>query len=245
MTSLSAPELFLLSFATLFTSGFAAVLGQGGGIMLFALLSIYFDLPLLIALHGVVQIFSNSSRAALALPNIKWRIINPILLGTLLGAIAISLILPRSNWQWMQSVIGAYILLVTWRGGISIRSNIPGMLFISGLFQGALGLLLGATGPLTSALLFSKGLAKDSIVASNAVIMTTSHIIKVILLYTLGVGLWQHVNALVTLSLAAVIGSFIGTHIRHKIAAERFAFLFKWLLTILALRLLLSGMSFL
>lgn len=113
MTSLSAPELFLLSFATLFTSGFAAVLGQGGGIMLFALLSIYFDLPLLIALHGVVQIFSNSSRAALALPNIKWRIIYPILLGTILGAIAISLILPRSNWQWMQSVIGAYILLVT------------------------------------------------------------------------------------------------------------------------------------
>lgn len=244
MLSLSALDILALTIATIFTSGFAAALGQGGGLMLFAILAIYFELPLLITLHGVIQIFSNSSRAALALPHIQWRLVAPILIGTVLGAIAITPALAQTNWSGMQAIMGAYILLLTWQPRLSITIKIPGTMLVTGLLQGSLGMLLGATGPLTNALLLSKGIAKDSIVASNAVIMTTSHIIKVMLFAALGVSVWLYLDVLIILSAAAILGSYIGTRIRHKLSARLFGLLFKWLLSALALRMLLLGMPF-
>ncbi len=235
----------MLALATVFTSGFAAVLGQGGGLMLFALLAIYIDLPLLIAIHAVIQISSNSSRAVLAIGHIQWKVISPIVIGTILGAILITPALEHTNWQWMQPIMGIYILYLTWGTSISLPRSLPNALFGTGLLQGSMGMLLGATGPLTNALLLAKGLTKDAIVASNAVIMSTSHIIKVILFSVLGVSLWDHLNLLLILSAAAVLGSFLGNKIRGKVPDRIFDLLFKGLLTLLALRMVLLNLSFL
>ncbi|MFY0642199.1 MAG: sulfite exporter TauE/SafE family protein [Bermanella sp.] len=247
MLDLSSPDLLLLALATIITSGFAAVLGQGGGLMLFALLSVYIDLPLLIAIHAVIQMSSNSSRAVFALPHIRWKLISPILIGTIIGAILITPALEHTNWQWMQPIMGAYILYLTWKSSLplSMTFTVPGALFSSGLLQGSLGMLLGATGPLSNALLVAKGLTKDTIVASNAVIMSTSHLIKIILFSLLGISLWADIELLILLSSAAILGSFIGNKLRSGLPEYKFNILFKALLTLLALRMMLLNIPFL
>ena len=240
MPDLSSADIALLSIATLFTSGFAAVLGQGGGLMLFALLAIYIQPPLLIALHAVIQMFSNSSRAALALPHINWGIILPIILGTLVGAALITPAVEQTNWQWMQPIMGLYILYLIWGAAISMPFTLPAPMFSTGLLQGSLGMVLGATGPLANALLLSKGLNKNAIVASNAVIMSISHMSKIVLFGLLGITLWEHLSLLITLSCAAILGSYLGSHIRGRLSEPVFTNLFKGLLTLLALRMVLS-----
>ncbi|NVK39057.1 MAG: sulfite exporter TauE/SafE family protein [Gammaproteobacteria bacterium] len=235
--------LLFLTLATIGTSGFAAIIGQGGGLILFAILAIYIDLPVLIALHAVIQLVSNSSRAALALPHIHWPVIRPILMGIIIGAIIITPLLENINWQWMTPLMGLYILYMTWGKKIKLPFSLPFPLVSTGLLQGSLGMALGATGPLTNALLLAKGLSKDAIVASNAVIMSLSHLMKIILFTLLGISLLEFALPLVFLCVAAILGSYLGSHLRSKIPEHQFMWLFKIILTVLAIRLTLSNLS--
>lgn len=233
-------QLALLILATIFTSGFAAVLGQGGGLILFALLAMYIDLPLLIAIHAVVQTSSNGSRALLALEHVNWHIIRPIILGTIVGAIVITPILGVTNWHYMEPIMGLYILYLTWGAGIAFPLKIPFSFFGSGILQGSLGMLLGATGPLSNALLLAKGLSKHTIVSSNAVIMSVSHLMKIILFTLVGVSLSEHIFILVLLCAGAILGSFIGSKIRGNVPDKTFKLLFKGILTLLSIKMVLQ-----
>jgi len=108
-----------------------------------------------------------------------------------------------------------------------------------GFLQGSLGMALGATGPLGNALLFSKGLNKESIVASNAVIMLLSHLIKILFFTLMGVQLLNQTQLLLFLCIAATAGSFVGTYLRKKVPEKIFFPIFKGLLTLLAIRMFL------
>jgi hypothetical protein len=46
---------------------------MGGGIIFFALLNLFFDLPTSIALHALVQLMSNGSRVILYFKSVKKR----------------------------------------------------------------------------------------------------------------------------------------------------------------------------
>lgn len=238
MIELSGIEIILLTTAALLTSSLAAVIGQGGGLMLFALLALYFDAPLLIAFHAVVQLFSNASRAVFAMPHINWRLILPIILGTLIGAALVTPFVAQFNWHWVEALMGAYILYLIWGGRFFVAFKLPKPMFSIGLIQGSLGMILGATGPLGNALLFAKGLKKDAIIASNAVIMSVSHASKIVLFTLLNVSLWPNLPLLALLSTSAILGSYLGNKIRHHLSEKVFRILFEFIITILALRMI-------
>ena len=225
-----------LGIFTLLTSGFPAVLGQGGGLMLMGVLATVIPPNAIIPFHGIIQAASNGSRAFLALKHIQWNIILPIVLGTIFGALFVSPLINFINWQWMQILIGLFILWSVWGKGISLSIPAP----ILGLVQGSLGVLLGATGPLGNAYLLKKGLDKHGIIASNAVIMFTSHLIKVFVFFMIGVQLQEYWLLILWLSAAAIIGSFIGNHLRDKLNDKIFFTLFKALLTLLAINMIIK-----
>jgi uncharacterized membrane protein YfcA len=224
------------------------MLGQGGGIMLMAVLPGFVPAPALIGIHSVVQATSNGSRACLSYKEINWPIIWPVAIGTVIGASLILPLIPLVNWQWMQGVIAFYILWLTWGKFISLPKLLTlksafrfklGQPFIRlGVLQGSLGMALGATGPLGNALLLSKGLSKDAIVASNAVIMLISHLVKILFFSMLGLHFFDHALLLLSLCVAAIIGSLIGSRFRNHLPEKIFFPLFKGLLTLLALRML-------
>lgn len=58
--------LALIALITFATSAFAAILGQGGGLMLMGVLSTTIPAAILIPFHGTVQAASNGSRAFFA-----------------------------------------------------------------------------------------------------------------------------------------------------------------------------------
>jgi len=230
--TLSAP-LFIAAF---FTSALAAVLGQGGGLMLMGVLGTTIPSHVIVPFHGIIQAASNSSRAFLALKSIQWPIITPILAGTVIGAVIIAPIIPMINWSWAQLAIGLFILWSVW--GPSLRLSLPAM--ILGFFQGSLGILLGATGPLSNSYLLNKSLGKHEIVASNAVIMFVSHLIKVCVFLILGTQLNDYWTVIGMLCIAAIFGSFVGHRLRGRLNDRVFFFLFKAMLTLLALNMLIT-----
>ncbi len=237
-------EWSLLILFTAFTSAFAAILGQGGGLLLMGVLAGFMPAPVLISAHAVVQASSNGSRAFLARQSINWAIITPVTFGIIIGAVIIMPFIPVLNWHWMQGIIALYIIWLTWGQKISLPSALKvnlkhGNAFIKlGFLQGSLGMALGATGPLGNALLLSKGLNKEAIVASNAVIMLLSHLVKIFFFSLMGVQLWHYAELLSYLCLAAILGSYVGSFFRKKLPEKIFFPLFKILLTGLAIRML-------
>ena len=238
-------DIVYLTLMTTLTSAFAAILGQGGGLLLMGILAGFVPAPALIAVHAVVQASSNGSRAYLAHKHINWPIILPVAVGIVLGASLILPFVPVLNWQWMQGIIALYILWLTWGHLLNLPKSsttglTPGLPFIKlGFLQGGLGMALGATGPLGNALLLSKGLNKESIVASNAVIMLLSHLIKILFFSVMGIQLLDHAQLLLFLCIAATVGSFVGSYFRKNVPERIFFPVFKGLLTLLAIRMFL------
>ncbi len=233
--------LTLLAIAALLTSAFTAALGQGGGLMLMPVLAGAVPSTALIPVHGFIQTISNGSRALLILDHVHWPTLKPILWGILIGSVALLPLVSVVNWTWMQAFIGVFILYLTWGGSLQF-SNLklisPAGFFILGLVQGGLGMIVGATGPLGSALLLRKGLNKDQIVATNACIMLSTHILKVVLFAGLGIAIWEFWPLLLCMSIAAIAGSYLGNALRHYINERLFVVLFKTILTLLALRMI-------
>ena len=238
-------DIYLLALITLFTSTFAAIMGQGGGLMLMGVLAGSVPTSSLIAVHGIIQASSNGSRAVIAKKHIHWPILVPIALGILLGAVFIVPLIPVLNWQWMQGVIAFYILWLTWghllpkQGWNLLKTKSSQALFKLGLLQGGLGMALGATGPLGNALLLNMGLKKEAIIATNALVMFLSHLVKVIFFSAMGVQLIQHTQLLIWLSVAAIAGSYLGSFFRQRLPESIFLPLFKAVLTLLAIRMLI------
>lgn len=237
-------ELSILTLAALLTSAFTAALGQGGGLILMPVLAGSVPGSALIPVHGFIQAVSNGSRALLILNHVHWPSLKPILIGVLIGSLALIPFIAHIDWHWMQAFIGLFILYLTWGKGLQFSHfrwiSSRGFFFL-GLVQGGLGMAVGATGPLGSALLLRKGLSKDQIVATNACIMLSTHILKVVLFTSIGIAIWEFWPILLCMSLAAIAGSYLGNMIRDKINEPLFAKLFKGLLTLLAVRMILMS----
>ncbi len=227
---------------------------------------------LLIPVHGCIQIVSNSSRALCSWHHIHKRILLPVLLGTGLGAGIALPLLQQVNWDWMQTIIGLFILYLTWgkaftwpriklrnkpvpqnkeqcpaielperqhrKIGRWLQTYLPFPFVTLGIFQGSLGMLLGATGPLGSALLLKEKLDKNALVSTNAMIMFISHTVKVALFTMMGFSIVTEIDLVVSLSCAAILGSFCGTRLRIKMNEKLFMRAFRLVLTILALRMI-------
>ena len=89
-------ETVILILAAFTTSAISAVIGMGGGIILLGIMAIMIpEGYMVIALHGIIQLFSNTTRTYIFKEHLKNDIIKEFLKGAILGLIlsAISIIL--------------------------------------------------------------------------------------------------------------------------------------------------------
>ena len=69
---LELSHLIILAISALITSSISAVLGMGGGIILLCIMAIIIPQGyMVIALHGVIQLFSNTTRTYIFRNHIK------------------------------------------------------------------------------------------------------------------------------------------------------------------------------
>lgn len=100
-----------LTAAALLTSALSAVVGMGGGIALLAVMAALLPATVVVPLHGVVQLFSNGTRAF-----VMWREVNrqvfalymlPSVAGVVLGArLYVGDALP-----WFRPAVGVFIFV--------------------------------------------------------------------------------------------------------------------------------------
>lgn len=231
---------FSLFFISLITSTIAGVVGIGGGMMLIVLLPNFLPLNALIPVHGLTQMSSNVSRAIFGYKDVQYEVIPKFLLGSFFGIALFASILSFISLKYVPLFIGVYILLSLWSEKFNEKIKRYESYFLAGFFQTGLSIVVGATGPLTMTLLLKDYKDKDKVVATGAALMSITHILKVFVFIYFGFVFLDYLSIIVALIFGAVLGSFVGTKLRHTVDGAKFTLILKVLLSLLAIKLIVG-----
>lgn len=230
---------FLLVPIAFLTSCLAGVMGLGGGMLLIAAMPGLVPAPAIIPLHAVTQLASNLSRAVFGWRDIEPSIIPPFLAGAVIGAWVGGAVYVIVDVSWLPAVIGVLILLLTWVPLPTVPGAGQWSLAVLGAYQTGLGMLAGATGPLGAAVLLRRNTRRDWLVVNSAVYMSLNHAVRIVAFALAGFSFGGWWPLLGGMAAAGIAGSWLGTRLRRFVPQANFQRWFKWLVTLLALRMVL------
>lgn len=228
----------LLVGLSFLTSLLSAVAGAGGGAVLIAALASVLPAHAIIPVHGFVQMGSNVGRSALTWRHIDWPTVIwfvPFgLIGTLLG----SLILLQLPQHWLQLSIAGFLLFLTW--GPQLPKLILGRvgLALGAALCGFISLFVGASGPVVASFVKARFDHRHTVVATFAAIMTMQHAPKAFVFGAQGFVFEQWWLLIMCMIAAGFLGTYMGVRWLKRMTNRHFDQLFKWVITLLALRLL-------
>ena len=221
-----------------FTSCLAAVIGMGGGVLLIALMPGLVPAAVILPLHAATQLASNISRAAFGWRDIDPGIIPAFTVGALAGAWLGGEIYLSLDLLWLPALIGVLILLFTWIPLPRVRGGGQLSLAILGFYQTGLGMLAGATGPVGAAVLLQRNTGRDWLVVNTAVYMSLNHCLRLLAFLAIGFSFAPWWPLLCGMVVAGVCGSWVGTRLRGFVPQVDFHKWFRWLVTLLAARMI-------
>ena len=246
-------QLIILTLSALITSSISAVLGMGGGIILLGIMAIIIpEGYMVIALHGVIQLSSNTTRTFVFREYLKKSIIRDFSLGTLIGAsisgILVFLLVQfyevesarEIKVDFLKPIIGFFIIWYLFLKGP--KKEKEGVSFIKvGSISGLSSIFIGATGPLIAPFFLSNKLNKENIIANKAASQMITHLTKIpLFMYFFQVNYISEYRILIPLIIAVYIGTNLGKKILKFIPEKIFKVLFKVALTIIAVKLIVD-----
>jgi uncharacterized membrane protein YfcA len=221
-----------------FTSALAGIMGLGGGMLLIAAMPGLLPASAIIPIHAFTQLASNASRTLFGLRSIAWEIVPSFAVGGVLGAWLGGEIYGSVDMHWLPAVIGAVILLITWVPLPQVPGGGQLALAALGFYQTGLGMIAGATGPLGASLLARRNGERDWLVVNTALYMSLNHFLKMLAFAALGFSFAPWWQLMLSMAVAVIAGSWVGTRLRMYIPQRNFQSLFKTLVTLLALRMI-------
>ena len=236
--SVSLLDACLLVASAACTSLITAAMGIGGGVLLLAIMAGTLPAAALIPLHGLVQFGSNGNRAWMTRRHIDWRLLRRFALGALAGALLASLIVVQLPLRWIQLSVAAFILYLVWGPKPAGRSLGATGQLLAGALTTLVSMFVGATGPLVAGFIHRRDMDKLATTATFAACMSVQHLLKMGVFSAVGFAFWDWLPLTALMILAGALGGWLGLKPLDRIPAAHFKRVFRWIVTLLALRLL-------
>lgn len=233
----------LLILLSVLTSMISASMGVGGGTLLIMTMAQVMPGAALIPVHGMVQLGSNGGRALMTLRHLAWPILAAFVPGALLGALAASWMLVRLPTGLLELAIAGFVLFTLWGPGLPKRSLSSLGTAVAGGITTFLSSLVGASGPMVAAFIKQHGGSRQATVATFAACMTLQHLTKAFVFGAAGFVFRDWLGLIVLMIAAGVVGTWLGLRLLGRLSERRFDGLFRWGLTLLALRLIWLGLQ--
>jgi uncharacterized membrane protein YfcA len=200
-----------------------------------------------IPLHGAIQLVSNGSRTWIQRRHVRWPLIARYA-ALLVPAGALGLAVARAlPADATRVLIGGFVLLATWAPttlllGTHPEQTSPRLRFFAlGGVAGFLNPTIGAVGPLIAPFFLNLGLTRQGLVGTKAVCQALGHAVKIALFGAVGFAFAEHLPLLGACTVATVAGTWLGSQLLERLSERGFTWLYKGVLTLIALRLLLSA----
>ena len=235
--------------ASLLTAGVSAVLGMAGGVMLLAVLLLLLDPAVAIPVHAIVQLTSNSSRVVIHAKQVRRDLLWPYMLLLLPAGMLTLPLAEHLPPDALRLAIGVFVIVATWKKSWLLLGFDPERIparprfAIVGAGAGALGPLIGATGPFIAPFFLGIGLNRFELIGTKAACQASGHLAKMILFGFAGFGFFQFGPLILSMAVATIAGTWLGTRLLHRMDDDRFTQLYKLTLTLVALRLVWAGLS--
>jgi len=232
--------IIVLALCSYFTAVISGLVGMAGGIVLLSIMTFFLPLKVIIPVHGLVQLVSNSYRTILLRSYVNRAIFKWFCVGLPAGAfLAIFVIKKIENESLPLFLVAMIILYAIFRPKKMPALKIPIPAFaLIGLGVGFLGPLIGATGPFMAPFFLREDLSKEEIVASKAAVQTVGHLIKIPTFLYLGFAYFEYAPLIICMALAVILGTRTGVYFLGKISQFSFNRIFKFVLFFAALRVL-------
>jgi len=234
----------LLVLASFFTSALTAAFGIGGGVAMLGLMASTLNPAVIIAVHGVVQLGSNMGRAIIQRQHADKRLILQFIPGAVLGVALGAMLVTSVPERLLLGLLGGFILLVIYAPLPKITVLAQGGVFIGGVISSILTMFLGATGVFSKAMLLAFKLDRKTLIATDAVMMSIQHALKVVAFGFLGVALRDWLWLAAAMIASGFLGTVLGTRLLHALPERLFQVLIKGLLTLIALDILRRAAGF-
>jgi len=240
---LSTVAFVSLVVAALLTSMLSAVVGMAGGITLLGVMLLFLDPLVAIPLHGIVQLVSNGSRTWVQRVHVKRDLVGRYAL-LLLPAAALGLFFARGlDPVVLKTAIGVFVLVATWRSGWLTfgmhpeRTRPHARFVLLGGVAGFLNMTVGAVGPFIAPFFLNLGLTRFELIGTKAACQLLGHLSKVLIFGLGGFAFGAHAGLLAVLCACVVGGTWLGSHVLHHVNERMFTWLYRSVLTVVALRL--------
>jgi uncharacterized membrane protein YfcA len=241
-------ELELLTMALLLGAAFigsviSGFLGMGGGIFLLTVLFLCgLDAAVVIPVHALIQLTSNSTRVALFAKDVR----RPALLVFCLCALPFPVlglaIAGHLDAETTKVLIGILVLFAVWKPkGWRVGWRERSAFATVGVIAGTLGVVVGATGPLIAPFFLREGWRKEEIIATKAACQVFVHIQKIVAFGLVGFAFADELPRVVPLALMVVLGTVVGKKFLRRLTERQFRLAYRLVLTVLALRLVVSA----
>lgn len=235
------------SVAVFFTSMLSGIFGMAGGLVLLWLLLLLFPATTAIAVHGVIQVVANGSRAWLSRHFIVWRIVAQVTCGVVAAAGLLLLVSYSPSTAVVSLLIGLMPILVwmpkRWfRFDAAKASHAVGC----GVISGGLTIAAGLSGPLIDIFFVRSHMDRRQIVATKAMIQVASHGIKT--LFYLGSALMLSAGQWSAILLAApfaILGTHTGNRILVRLSDANFRAWTRWIVTAIGVFYFIQGVMLL
>jgi uncharacterized membrane protein YfcA len=222
---------------------------MAGGIMLLAVMLLFIEPAVAIPIHALVQLTSNFSRTVIHARSVRRDLLFPYVL-LLLPAGALTLPLVQfAPADALRLGIGVFVLVATWRkrwlllGVDPSRIPVRPRFALVGAGAGAIGPLVGATGPFIAPFFLDIGLTRFELIGTKAACQATGHLAKMVLFGVAGFAFLEYSELMLGMAASVIAGTWLGNRLLKRLDDERFTRLYKLTLTAVALRLVWSGVA--
>jgi len=232
----------VLLIACFVTATISAILGMAGGVTLLGVMTALLPAPLVVPLHGIVQLASNWTRTWAFRKHVRWSIFFVFMAPAVAGVAIAASIWAGLELTWFRAWVGVFILFfLGWRRYKPKLRNPPLWSYAAlGLAAGLLAIFVGASGPFLAPFFLRDDFDNEEVIATKAVCQTWLHLLKIPAFLALSFDYSPYAPVLLGLVVAVIGGTYFGKHLLSRISKDRFVFWFQLVLAILALYLIAS-----
>ncbi len=186
-------------------------IGFGGAMVLLPVIATFYGVEVAVPVATIAQFLSNLSRVVMGYKQVQWKEVGRFLIFaaplTALGAFGFA-IAPKQLLTRLLCIFLIAFAIMKLAGKLNLPRK-KGTMLIGGGITGLINGLLGISGPLSSAVFLTLGLAPVSYIASEAAAATAMHVIKIIVYGKLNLMSGQIFLNGLFIGFAMILGNFI------------------------------------
>lgn len=235
-------ELVVITVGCFVASFVNAAFATGGIYIILACSTAVFPLTIAVPLQSAFAFGSLAARIGFFWSHIYWPVVAAFVGGSAIGVALGASVFVNMPEAAISLLLAVLLLILIWSPSTEISIPLKHPFLPVGIAHSFIATVFGV-GALLQPTILRTGLRKLQITATLAACLLTMDCFKLTAYVYHGFQYSDYIPHIALATSAGFVGTWAGKQIEHQVSEKTFRFVFKWLITLVALRLLYRGLS--